>query len=75
MVERGLVKKVSFSSLERSVVKKYISAWLDCEKKVQKVVKKFSKSFQNVVNKLSKISSNLVIKILKRVGEEGEGDL
>jgi hypothetical protein len=29
MVERGLVKKVSFSNLERSVVKKSISAWLD----------------------------------------------
>jgi hypothetical protein len=29
MVERGLVKKVSFSSLEMSVVKKSISAWLD----------------------------------------------
>jgi hypothetical protein len=28
MVERGLVKKVSFSSLEMSVVKKSISAWL-----------------------------------------------
>jgi hypothetical protein len=29
MVERDLVKKVSFSSLEMSVVKKSISAWLD----------------------------------------------
>jgi hypothetical protein len=29
MVERGLVKKVSFSSLEMSLVKKFISAWLD----------------------------------------------
>jgi hypothetical protein len=33
MVERGLVKKVSFSSLEMSVVKKSISAWLDWAKK------------------------------------------
>jgi hypothetical protein len=38
MVERGLVKKVSFSSLERSVVKKSFSVWLD-KKKVQKIVK------------------------------------
>jgi hypothetical protein len=29
MVERGLVKKVSLSSLEKSMVKKSISAWLD----------------------------------------------
>jgi hypothetical protein len=40
MVERGLVKKVSFSSLEMSVVKKPISAWLDWGKNIQKVVKK-----------------------------------
>jgi hypothetical protein len=33
MVERGLVKKVSFSSLEMSVVKKSISAWLGISKK------------------------------------------
>jgi L-ribulose-5-phosphate 3-epimerase UlaE len=50
MVERGLVKKVSFSSLEMSVVKKSISAWQDWAKKrrnkVQKVVKKLSKSCQ-----------------------------
>jgi hypothetical protein len=35
MVERGLFKKVSFSSLEMSVVKKYISAWLDWAKKLK----------------------------------------
>jgi hypothetical protein len=54
MVERGLVKKVSFSNLEMSVVKKSISAWLDWEKKekkVQKVFKKLSK-------KLSKSSKS-----------------
>jgi hypothetical protein len=34
MVERGLVNKVSFSSLEMSVVKKSISAWLDWAKKI-----------------------------------------
>jgi hypothetical protein len=44
----GLVKKVSFSSLEMRVVKKSISAL--GKKKVQKVVKKLSK----VVKKLSK---------------------
>jgi 16S rRNA C1402 N4-methylase RsmH len=38
MVERGLVKKVSFSSLERSLVKKYFSEWLD-KKDITKVVK------------------------------------
>jgi ABC-type uncharacterized transport system ATPase subunit len=46
-VERGLVKKVSFSSLEMSAVKKSISAWLGwnkIKKKVKKVVKKLSKS-------------------------------
>jgi hypothetical protein len=32
MVKSGLVKKVSFSSLEMSVVKKSISAWLDWAK-------------------------------------------
>jgi hypothetical protein len=44
MVERGLVKKVSFSSLEMSVVKKSISAWLywaKKKKKSPKSVKKF----------------------------------
>jgi hypothetical protein len=35
MVERGLVKKVSFGSLEMSVVKKSISAWLDWAKKIK----------------------------------------
>jgi hypothetical protein len=35
MVERGLVKKVSFSSLEMSVVKKSISAWLDWAKQIK----------------------------------------
>jgi hypothetical protein len=53
MVEKGLVKKVSFSCLEMSVVKKFISAWLDWSKqikiKVQKAVKKLSKSCQKVV--------------------------
>jgi hypothetical protein len=29
MVERGLVEKESFNSLEMNVVKKSISAWLD----------------------------------------------
>jgi hypothetical protein len=62
--KRGLVKKVSFSSLEMSTVKKSISAWLDWakkrRKKVQKVVKKLSKSCQKVVKKLSNILSNLV---------------
>jgi hypothetical protein len=46
MVERGLVKKVSFSSLEMSVVKKSILAWLDWEKR--KSPKKLSKSCQKV---------------------------
>jgi L-ribulose-5-phosphate 3-epimerase UlaE len=46
MVERGLVKKVSFSSLEMSVVKKSISARLDWGKK------KSPKSCQKVVKKL-----------------------
>jgi hypothetical protein len=36
MVERGLVKKVSLSSLEMSMVKKSISAWLDWAKKRRK---------------------------------------
>jgi L-ribulose-5-phosphate 3-epimerase UlaE len=49
MLERGLVKKLSFSSLEMSVVKKSISAWLDwakkSRKKVQKVVKKSCQTF------------------------------
>jgi hypothetical protein len=43
MVERGLVKKVSFSSLEMSVVKKSISAWLDWAKKREKKVQKVVK--------------------------------
>jgi hypothetical protein len=48
MMERGLVKKVSFSSLEMSVVKKSISAWLDWAKKnCQKVVKHFAKPRTN----------------------------
>jgi hypothetical protein len=62
MVERGLVKKVSFSNLEMSVVKKSISAWLNWAKK-----KKSPESFQKVVKKvvkkfkkLSNILSNLV---------------
>jgi hypothetical protein len=54
MVERGLVKKVSFSSLEMSVVKKSISAWLDWEKKSQK-------NCQKVVKKLSKSSKIYMI--------------
>jgi 16S rRNA C1402 N4-methylase RsmH len=45
MVERGLVKKVSFSSLEMSVVKKYISAWPDLAEKKKK---KSPKSCQKV---------------------------
>jgi hypothetical protein len=56
MVERGLVKKVSLSSLEMSVVKKSISAWLDwaknkniSPKNCQKVFKKLSKNCQKVV--------------------------
>jgi hypothetical protein len=40
----------------------------------KKMSKKMSKSCQKVVKKLSKISQHLVIKILKRVGGEGEGD-
>jgi hypothetical protein len=63
MVERGLNKKVSFSSLEMSVVKKSISAWLDWAKKKKKKSKKLSKSCQKVqkiVKKLSNILSNLV---------------
>jgi 16S rRNA C1402 N4-methylase RsmH len=55
MVERGLLKKVSFSSLEKSVVKKYISAWLDCQKET-----KTPKTSQIVVKKLSKKLSKLV---------------
>jgi hypothetical protein len=52
MVERGLVKKVSFSSLEMSMVKKSISAWLDWAKNIspkscQKVVKHFVKPRKN----------------------------
>jgi hypothetical protein len=54
MVERGLVKKVSFSSLEISVVKKSISAWLDWAKKnISK------KKCQKIVTKVSNILSNL----------------
>jgi predicted hydrocarbon binding protein len=49
MVERRLVKKVSFSSLEMSVVKKSIAAWLDWAKKitikVQKVFLKIGHDF------------------------------
>jgi hypothetical protein len=48
MVERGLVKKVCFSSLEMSVVKKSISAWLDWAKKMKTNSKKLSKSYQKV---------------------------
>jgi hypothetical protein len=41
-----LVKKVSFSSLEMSVVKKSISAWLDwAEKKKKKSPKSCQKVF------------------------------
>jgi hypothetical protein len=36
MVERGLVKKLSFTSLEMRVVKKSISAWLYWAKKIYK---------------------------------------
>jgi hypothetical protein len=53
MVERGLLKKVSFSSLEMSVVKKSISAWLDWGKKRSK---KLSKSCQNILSNLVKIN-------------------
>jgi hypothetical protein len=61
MVERGLVKKVSNSSLKMSVVKKSISAWLDWakqRKKIKKVVKKFSKSYQKVVKHFVKPGKN-----------------
>jgi hypothetical protein len=56
MVERGLVKEVRFISLEMSVVKKSISAWLDWSKKNKNIS---PKSCQKVVKKLSNISSNL----------------
>jgi hypothetical protein len=59
MVERGLVKKVSFSSMEMSVVKKSISAWLDWAKKLKILVQKVVKSCQKIVTKLSNFSANL----------------
>jgi hypothetical protein len=55
MVERGLVKKVSISSLEISVVQKSISALLDWAKKKKKTS---PKSCQKVVKKLSKSSKS-----------------
>jgi hypothetical protein len=58
----GLVKKVSFSSLEMSVVKKSISAWLDCaekkDKKKSKKLSKSSKSCQKVVKHFVKPGKN-----------------
>ncbi len=56
MVERGLVKKVSFSSLEMSVVKKSISAWLDWAKKEEKKVRKIVKKLSNILSNLVKIN-------------------
>jgi hypothetical protein len=50
MVERGLVKKVSLSSQEMSMVKNSISAWLDWAKKKKKTN---PLSCQKVVKKLS----------------------
>jgi tyrosine-protein phosphatase YwqE len=49
MVEKGLVKKVSFNSLERSVVKKSFSVKLALKKKFKKLsnsCQKLSKSCQ-----------------------------
>jgi hypothetical protein len=60
MVERGLVKKVSLSSLERSVVIKSISAWPDSAKKISK-----RKKIQKVCKKLSKSCQNVVKKLSK----------
>jgi hypothetical protein len=58
MVKRGLVKKVSFSSLEMSVVKKSISAWLDWAKGKKYQSKKLSKSCQKVVKHFVKPRKN-----------------
>jgi 16S rRNA C1402 N4-methylase RsmH len=55
MEERGLVKKVSFSSLEMSMVKKSFSAWLEIGQKKNRS----PKSCQKIVKKLSNILSNL----------------
>jgi hypothetical protein len=61
MAERGLVKKVSINSLEMSVVKKSISAWLDwAEKKKRKKSPTSCQKVHKGVQKLSNISSNLV---------------
>jgi 16S rRNA C1402 N4-methylase RsmH len=61
IVERGLVKKVSFSSLEMRVVKKYISAWLDWEKK------KSPKSCQNISSNLVKINKNEITNFFRKL--------
>jgi hypothetical protein len=53
MVERGLVQRVSFSSLEMSVVKKSVSAWLDWAKKYKYKSEKLSKNCQKVVKHFS----------------------
>jgi hypothetical protein len=55
MEERGLVKKVSFSSLEMSMVKKSFSAWLEIGQKKNRS----PNSCQKIVKKLSNILSNL----------------
>jgi hypothetical protein len=55
MVERGLVKKVSLSSLEMSMVKKSISAWLDWAKKRRR---KSPQSCQKVVKHFIKPGKN-----------------
>jgi hypothetical protein len=68
MVERDLVKKVSFSSLEMSVVKKSISAWLDWAKKIRK---KSPSSCQKVAKKLSK-SSKSCQKVVKHFVKPGK---
>jgi hypothetical protein len=60
MVERDLVKKVSFGSLEMSVVKKSISAWLDWAKKRRTKSPKNGQKIVKKFKKLSYISSNLV---------------
>jgi hypothetical protein len=52
------IKKVRISSLEMSVVKKSISAWLDWAKKRKKKSKKFSKNCQKVVKHFVKPSKN-----------------
>jgi hypothetical protein len=58
MMERGLVKKVSISSLEMSVVTKSFSAWLDWAKKRGKKGPKSCQKVVKVVKKFKKLSKH-----------------